>query len=248
MNIVVCVKQVPDTETRVKLNSDQTWLDESGITFILNPYDEFAVEEALKLKEANDGEVTVICLGPERAQSAIRSALAMGADKAVHIADENLRMSIDTAKALAEVVKPLNPDVVLLGKQSIDTDNAHMASMLGELLDLPSVSSVTKLEISGNSGTAGREIEGGQEVIGFSLPAVISCHKGLNEPRYASLKGIMMSKKKSVESAEAVEAENKVKIKKLEYPPSRPPGKIVGEGPEAAAELAKLLREEAKAI
>ncbi len=192
MNIAVCVKQVPDTEARIKIDEDKKSIDESEINFILNPYDEFAVEEALKLKEVNGGEVTIISLGPDKITSEIRKALAMGADKAIHVKSDSIPVDpMATAKALSEVLKEGNYDVILLGKQAIDDDNAQMGPMLGELLDMPSINVITKLEVSGDSVTAERQIEGGVEKTEANLPVILTAQRGLNEPRYASSKGIM---------------------------------------------------------
>jgi len=248
VKIVVCVKQVPDTNTKIALNNDSVWIDDSNVSYVLNPYDEFAVEEALKIREKFEGEVIVICLGPDRAKTAIKSALAMGADSGVHIKEESLLMGLAVAKNLANKIKTINPDLVLLGKQAVDDDNMQVGSMLGELLDLPSISVVSKLEITEKGGTAERDIEGGKELIEFSLPAVITAQKGLNEPRYASLKGIMMAKKKPVEEMSATETQSGITISAINYPPKRKEGKILDGGVEAVPELVRLLREEAKVI
>lgn len=250
MKIVVCVKQVPDTETKIELKQDGIWIDDSNVNYVLNPYDEYAVEEALKIKEKFGGEVIVLCLGPDRAGAAIRSALAMGADSGVHIKEESFLMGLSVAKILAEKIKSINPDLVLLGKQAVDDDNMQIGPMLGELLDLPSISVVSKLEINPDtrSGTAERDIEGGKEMIDFSIPAVITAQKGLNEPRYASLKGIMMAKKKPFEEVKALETRSGITISGISYPPKRNVGKILDGGAESVPELVRLLREEAKII
>lgn len=249
MNIAVCVKQVPDTETRIKLGDDKSKIDESEINFILNPYDEFAVEEALKLKESAEGDVTVISLGPDRVTSAIRSALAMGANKAIHIKTENNPNDpLAVAHALAEILKDGGYDVILLGKQAIDDDNAQMAPILGEILDLPVMNVMTSLEFSGDVVSGERQIEGGSEKIEANLPVIISAQRGLNEPRYASLKGIMAAKRIQIEEKSVQLRNDNIEIVEFSYPPEKPAGKIVGEGPEAVPELLRLLREEAKVI
>jgi len=248
VNIAVCIKQVPDTETRIRLTGDKQ-IDESEINFILNPYDEFAVEEALKLREANDGDVTVISLGPDRVTSAIRSALAMGANKAIHIKTDGIPADpMVTAKALADVLKAGNYDVVLLGKQAIDDDNVQMPSLLGELLDMPAITVVTKLDINGGTAVAERQIEGGFEKVEAALPVIISAQRGLNGPRYATLKGIMAAKKIQIVEISPTLAEGQIVIEEFNYPPEKPAGKIVGEGPDAVPELLRLLREEAKVL
>ncbi len=248
MKIAVCIKQVPDTETRVQIDSEKNWIKESNVTFVLNPYDEFAVEEALKIKEKNGGEVILVCLGSERSISAIRTGLAMGADRAIHIKENRILNGLSVAKALAEILKGMNCDLILLGKQAVDDDNMQVGPMLAELMNLPSITVVTKLEIADSKVLAEREIEGGLEIVEAELPAVITAQKGLNEPRYPSLRGIMMAKKKPVEEVELQIPDSEIEILNMEYPEPRPEGKIVGEGPDAVKELVRLLKEEAKII
>lgn len=248
MKIVVCVKQVPDSETRIEIKEGATWIDDTNVSYILNPYDEIAVEEALKIKEKFGGEVIVLSLGPDRAASAIRSALAMGADSGIHVKDNVLKMGLAVAKILAESIKPIEPDLVLLGKQAIDDDNMQIGPMLGELLDMPSVSVVSKLDLTESGGTAERDIEGGKEKIEFSLPAVISAQKGLNEPRYASLKGIMMAKKKPLEEIQSIDVSSGIAVTGIDFPPERKEGTVLTNGVQDVPELVRLLREEAKAI
>ena len=249
MNIAVCIKQVPDTETRPKIADSGKDIVKEGIKWIVNPYDEFAIEEGLQLTEKNGGEVTIISLGPADIEPTIRAALAMGAKKAIRIdAPENPDDPLVTARALASVLKEGKYDLILFGKQAIDDDMAQIPQMVAEALELPCATVVVKLDIAGNEATAVREIEGGKEVLRFSLPAVISAQKGVNEPRYRSLKGIMMAKKIPIEVVTAQLASQKVSIEKLKYPPQKSPGKIVGEGAEAVPELVRLLHEEAKVI
>jgi len=219
LNIAVCVKQVPDTETKIKIAEDKKSINESEINFILNPYDEFAVEEALKLKESNGGEVTIISLGPDRISSTIRSALAMGADKAIHIKSKNHPVDpVVTAKALAVVLKEGNYDIILAGKQAIDDDNQQVAPMLSEILDIPIINVITKLEVSGTKVVAERQIEGGFEKVECELPAIVSAQRGLNEPRYASLKGIMAAKRIQIEEKTAAADENKIEVVEIKQP------------------------------
>lgn len=249
MNIAVCIKQVPDTETKIKISGDKKWIEEGDINFILNPYDEFAVEEGLKLVEANGGEVTIISLGPDRVTSAIRSALAMGAHKAIHIKTDSIPHDpLSTATALAQVLGEGDYDLILLGKQAIDDDHQQMGPILSEKLGLPAANVVTKLEVSSDKVSADRQIEGGFEKIECSLPAIITAQRGLNEPRYASLKGIMAAKKIQIEERTVTLPEDKIEILEINYPPEKPPGKIVGEGADAVPELIRLLKEEAKVI
>ncbi len=249
MNIAVCVKQTPDTEARIKLTDDQKRVDESEIKFILNPYDEYAVEEAIRLKEANGGEITVISLGPDRVTTAMRTALAMGADKAIHLkSDQHPDDPLVTAKALAEVLKEGNYDLILLGKQAIDDDHNQVPSILGALLNLPAAAVVIKLEIEGNKVTAEREIDGGHEILEFTLPAIISAQRGLNEPRYPALKGIMRAKRVQIEERDVTLTPEQLKVESYMYPVPKNPGKIVGDSADAVPELLRLLHEEAKVI
>ena len=249
MKIAVCIKQVPDTETKIKISDDKKWIKEDEINYILNPYDELAVEEGLRFKEENGGDVTIISLGPERIGSTIRSALAMGADNAIHIKSEKNPLDpIVVAKALAEVLKDGNYDVILTGKQAIDDDHAQMAALLSEIIDLPAITVVTKLELENNTLIAHRQIEGGFEKVECPLPVIISAQRGLNEPRYASLKGIMAAKRIPIDEKNVNLTADKIEILEINYPPEKPPGKIVGEGSEAVPELIRLLRQEAKVI
>jgi electron transfer flavoprotein beta subunit len=249
VNIAVCIKQVPDTETKVKITGDKKWIEEGEINFILNPYDEFAVEEGLKLVEANGGEVTIISLGPDRVTSAIRSALAMGATKAIHIKTDNHPLDpMVTAEALAQVLREGSYDLILLGKQAIDDDHQQIGPILSEKLSIPAANVVTKLEVSGDSVLAERQIEGGFEKIDCSLPAIVTAQRGLNEPRYASLKGIMAAKKIQIEEKTVTLPDDNIEILEINYPPEKPAGKIVGEGADAVPELIRLLKEEAKVI
>ncbi len=249
MNIGVCIKQVPDTETRPKIADSGTEIQKQGIKWIVNPYDEFAVEEALQLTENDDGEVTIISMGPADIEPSIRGALAMGAQKAIRIdAPANPDDQLVIAKSLAKVLKEKNFDLILFGKQAIDDDAAQVPQMVAEALDLPCATVVVKINLEGNKATVEREIEGGKERLSFSLPAVISAQKGLNEPRYRSLKGIMQAKKVPIEVVAAEAEQGNVKIEKLQYPPQKQPGKIVGKGSEAVPELVRLLHEEAKVI
>lgn len=256
MNIIACVKQVPDTETLIKVKADGSGIEEGGIKWVMNPYDEFGVEEALRLKEKLGGEVTIVTLGPARAMESIRTALAMGADKGIHIDDPSLNNAdaYTTAAALAAAIKTVPYDLIFCGQRAIDDDSGQVGSILAELLDLPQATLVTKVEVAGNSVKVMRAIEGAQLVIESPLPCVLTAQKGLNEPRYASLPGIMKAKKKPVDIKDAaalgVTASDKAKVAKFIPPPARPPGKIIaGDDPAAkAAQLAKLLREEAKVI
>lgn len=248
MKIAVCVSHVPDTATKINIGSDGKTIDPNGVTYIVNPYDEFAIEEALKTKEKLGGEVVVISVGNDANKETLRKALAMGADSAVLLKDENQRDSFGIAKALAEEIKLQNAELVFFGKQSVDYDNSITGQLTAELLNYNSVSVVVSLNIDGNKITAEREIEGGKEVVETTLPAVITAQKGLNEPRYASLKGIMAAKKKTIEEKEAVAANLFVEVVEMKKPAPKQAGKILGSDSSAVSELVKLLREEAKVI
>ncbi|MCX5853043.1 MAG: electron transfer flavoprotein subunit beta/FixA family protein [Deltaproteobacteria bacterium] len=256
MNIIACVKQVPDTETQIRVKPDGSGIDETGIKWVMNPYDEFGVEEALRLKEKIGGEVTIVSLGPARALESIRTALAMGADKGIHINDPALdgADAYNTAMAMAAAIKSIPYDMIFCGQRAIDDDSGQVGAILAELLDIPQMTVVTKVDVDGNAVKVIRPIEGAQLLIESSLPCVITAQKGLNEPRYASLPGIMKAKKKPVDVFDAaslgVTVDIKARVAKTMPPPARPPGKIIcGEDPaEKARELAKLLREEAKVI
>jgi electron transfer flavoprotein beta subunit len=248
MNIAVCVSHVPDTATKIKIASDEKSIDPSGVTYIINPYDEFAVEEALKTKEKVGGEVIAISVGTDSSKETIRKALAMGADKGVLLKDENIRDSFGIAKALAEEIKTLNCEIVFCGKQSVDFDNSAVPQMLAEMLGYSCATVVVDLKIDGKKIIAEREIEGGREVVELETPSVIGAQKGLNEPRYASLKGIMAAKKKTIEEKSAAASDNYTEIVKLHKPPAKQPGRILGNDSSAVPELVRLLREEAKVI
>jgi len=211
MNIAVCVSHVPDTATKIKIGTDGKSIDSSGVIYTINPYDEYAVEEALKTKEKYGGEVTIISIGGEANKETIRKALAMGADKGILLKDESVKDSFAIAKALAEELKTQNYEIVFFGKQSVDYDNAITGQLTAELLGFNCVSTVVNLKIGNNKIIAGREIEGGREVVETELPAVITTEKGLNEPRYASLKGIMAAKKKIIREKPALQKETLLK-------------------------------------
>ena len=253
MNIVACVKQVPDTEAFIRVKPDGSGIEEGNIKWVMNPYDEYGVEAALKLKEANGGEVTIVSLGPPRAMETIRTALAMGAEKGIHVTIDKAD-AYNTAVAIAAAIKDINPDIIFCGQRAIDGDSGQVGSILAELLGMPQITIVTGLEVSGGKAKAVKPIEGAQLVIESEMPCVITAQKGLNEPRYASLLGIMKAKKKPVDVKDAaalgISVEPKAKIVKMIPPPERAPGKIIGgDDPAAkASELVRLLREEAKVI
>ncbi|MBI2401466.1 MAG: electron transfer flavoprotein subunit beta/FixA family protein [Gemmatimonadetes bacterium] len=250
MKIAVCIKRVPDTETRIKIAADGRSIDESGVKFVLNPYDEYAVEEALRRKEAaGSGEVVVIALGPDAAQETIRTALAMGADRGVLLqADARILDPSVIARALVTELRDGGYDLVLFGKLAIDDYHHAVGPMVAELLRLPCVSAAARLELGDGKATAEREVEGGVEVVEFPLPAVLTADKGLNEPRYPALKGIMAAKKKPLEVKPVTLEAGGLEVLELALPPERKPGRILGEGPGAVPALIRALRTEAKVL
>ena len=251
MKIGVCVKRVPDTETRVKVGPDGKHIDETGVQWVVNPYDEIAVEQALQIKEAQgEGEVVVVSLGPAgTTEPVMRKALAMGADRGVFIKESQPdRDRLATAKELAKVIQEEQFDLVFCGRQAVDDDSCQVGPMLGQILGWPAVSDISKFEIEGNKVTVHKEVEGGEEKVEAELPALLTCQKGLVEPRLPALKGIMAAKKKPLATKDAEAAEPLVTILKMDYPPSRPPGKVVGEGKEAVPTLIDSLKNEAKVL
>jgi electron transfer flavoprotein beta subunit len=249
MKVVVCINHVPDTETKIKIGSDSLSIDRTGVNFMLSPYDEIAVEQGLRLREKFTGDVTAVSLGGDANKETLRKALAMGVDKAVLLKDDAPRDSFGVAYALAEEIRGLAPDVIVCGKQSIDFDDAQVGTLLAELLGLPSVAVVVKLEVSdGGQVVCEREIEGGHETVTTKLPAVFLAQKGLNEPRYPSLKGIMAAKSKPIEEKPAAPAEARVSAVVMRKPAAKNPGRIVGTDASAVPELVRLLHEEAKVI
>ncbi|HUR07486.1 MAG TPA: electron transfer flavoprotein subunit beta/FixA family protein [Nonomuraea sp.] len=209
MNIVVCVKQVPDTATERKLRSDDKTLDRDAVDGVVNELDEYAVEEALKLKEAHGGEVTVLTMGPSRATETIRKALAMGADKAVHLTDDALHGSdaLSTSYAMAQVLKKIGFDLVILGSESTDARTGVLAAMLAERLDAPQLTLAKKVEVEGSQIVIERITDYGFDKVAAELPAVVSVVEKINDPRYPSFKGIMAAKKKPVETLAIADAE-----------------------------------------
>ncbi len=249
MKIIVCVKRVPDTETRIRVGADGTSIDPSGVKYVVSPYDEFAVEAALRLKEsAGEGEVVTLSFGEEAGQDILRTTLAMGADRAILLKGEVTSDGLATAKTLAAELEGEDAPLVLLGVKAADDDQQQVGPMLATLLDRPCVTAVSSFEKEGDLVRCRREGEGGTEVVEVSLPAVLTITKGAYEPRYASLKGIMAAKKKPLEVREAKTVPSRLRVEALELPPERSAGRIVGEGPDAVTELVRILREEANAL
>ncbi|MEZ6017709.1 MAG: electron transfer flavoprotein subunit beta/FixA family protein [Planctomycetota bacterium] len=251
MNIVACVKRVPTTEAEVKVSGDGKALDTTGLAYMISFYDEIALEEAVKTKEAlGAGEVTVLTLGPADGTKEIRECLAKGADKALVLKDDAwmTRDARSTAKALAAKLSELNPDLVFMGRVATDRDNAAVGPMTATYLGWACVTDVVGLELSGRDGKARVETEHGVETVEFALPAIITCNKGLNEPRYAGLKGIMAAKKKPLDEADALAVPNQANIVEIALPPARKDGRILGEGAAAVPALIDALRNEAQVL
>ncbi len=260
MKIIVCVKQVPDTAARIRIREDGHGIDPRDLGFVVNPYDEYGVEEALRLREKLGGEVVVISLGPDRATEAIRTCLAMGADRAVHLKDPSFEGAgpFVTARLLARVISGMEYDLIFCGREAVDDHASFVGPALAEYLGIPQATVITRLTFRDDAGsiTVEREVEGGREVLELPLPALVTTQKGLNEPRYASLPGIMKAKKKEIRVLDAAalgispeETADQAEILSLSLPPERTAGKrIQGEPAEAVKELVRLLKEEARAL
>jgi electron transfer flavoprotein beta subunit len=249
MILAVCLKRVPDTNARPTVGSDGKSINPQGIEFVINPYDEFAIEEALRIRDkAGAGEVVGVTVDPDGNESILRKALAMGLDRGILVKGGSTFDGAVNAEILAGVLGPLNARIIFFGKQAVDSDSLQVPSIVAERLKLPRANVVTKLEIQGEKVVCRRQIEGSEEIVEMTMPCIVAAQKGLNEPRYPSLKGIMAAKKKPVETRQAPAVEARIEILKMEPPPPRPPGRIVGRGKEAVPELVRLLREEAKVL
>ncbi len=257
MNIFVMLKQVPDTETKIKVTADKSNIEKNDIKWIINPYDEFAIEEALKTKERlKEGTVTAVTVGPDRTVEALRTAVAMGADNAIHVKTDDVVDTFQVAKALSEVLKKESAQIVFTGKQAIDDDQAATFGFVSELVDWPSASVIVKVEIAPDKKSlkAERDVEGGtRHIIEMPIPCVLAVDKGINTPRYASLPGIMKAKKKEIKVYSfadlGVTGGPTVKESDYQLPPERSAGKkITGDAATQVKELVRMLREEAKVI
>jgi electron transfer flavoprotein beta subunit len=259
LKIAVCVKSVPDTEAKISVAADKHNIDLAGVRFIISPYDEFAVEEALKLKEKLGGEIVAFTMGGDEAVDPLKDeVISRGVDNVVHLKDAEFQNldSLGTAKVLAAAIKEGGFDLVLCGQTGVGTDNCQVPAMLAELLDMPQATLVVKFETDGTKFTAEREIEGAHETVEGSLPAVISAQKGLNTLRNKGLKGVMAAKKAVVPVKDAAAigvagtlGDRKVKVKEMMPPPERPSGKkLDGDADSQAKTLVQLLRSEARVI
>lgn len=248
MNILVCVARVPDTAARILVGGDGKTIDKQGVKFIVNPYDEFALEEALRLREKNGGTVTALTVGTDANVEVLRTALAMGADKAVLVKGDEPSDSYYVAVNIAKIAKEINPDLILLGKQSVDFDSLQLPSMLGELLDMPSVSVVSGLTVEDGAIKAERDIEGGKEQVSAQLPAIVSAQKGLNDPRYPKLPDIMKAKSKPVDTRDAEKVDARTTVLSIEIPSKARAAKVMEATDANLDEIVRLLHEEAKVI
>lgn len=249
MNVIVCVKRVPDTEARIRVDGSGTAIDKSGIKYEVSPYDAFAIEAALKLKEATgEGEVTLLTLGDSSAQETLRKGLAMGADRAILLTGDVSLDGLVTAKTLAAELEGADAPLFLFGIKAADDDQQQVGPMVAALTGRPCVTGVSTFEVDGGKAVCHREVEGGSEVVEVDLPAVLCMTKGPNEPRLAALKGIMAAKKKPLDEKPAASSEPRIRLTALTEPPARAAGRIVGEGADAVPELVRLLREEANAL
>ena len=250
MKIAVCIKRVPEMDTRFKIASSGAAVDETGLKFAISDFDEWAVEAALQLKEKHGGEVAVISLGPDAVQESIRKALAMGADRGVQLKTDRIPFDgFAIARALAAELQGGGYDLVMFGKIAVDSASGVTDAMVAELLGLPCVTAISKLEIANGRGTAERALESATEVVEFPLPAVVTVDQGLvAAARYPALKGIMAAKKKQLEVRRAQVGAEQVSVTRMELPPERAAGRIIGEGVAAVPELVRLLRDEAKVL
>ncbi|MEH7481948.1 electron transfer flavoprotein subunit beta/FixA family protein [Neobacillus drentensis] len=257
MNIYVLLKRTFDTEEKITISGGK--INEDGAEFIINPYDEYAIEEAIQVRDAKGGEVTVITVGTEESEKQLRTALAMGADKAVLINTEDDVENGDqftTAKILAEYLKDKDADLIIGGNVAIDGGTGQVGPRVAELLNIPYVTTITKLEIDGTNVIVTRDVEGDSEVIETSLPLLVTAQQGLNEPRYPSLPGIMKAKKKPLEELELDDldleeddVEAKTKTIEIYLPPKKEAGRVLaGDLNDQVIELVQLLHTEAKVI
>jgi electron transfer flavoprotein beta subunit len=249
VQIIVCVKRVPDTETRIRVDSTGKRIDPTGVKYVLSPYDEYALELALRTKEASgQGEVSLLSFGDASVQEALRKGLAMGADSALLLTGEPSMDGLATAKTLAAELKNSAAPLVLFGVRAADDDLQQVGPMVAVLTERACVTGVSSFVVKGDTVSCEREVERGSETIEVRLPAVLTITKGEHEPRLASLKGIMAAKKKPLVEKPGAAHPARLQLQSLAEPPARPAGRVVGQGPDAVKELVRLLREEAKVI
>jgi electron transfer flavoprotein beta subunit len=249
MKIAVCLRRVPDTTTKIVVAAGGKSIDEAGVKFVANPYDEYALEAALALKDAaGTGETTVVALGGDIVQETLRTALAMGIDRAVHLHGTPSADGLANARVLADHLRGGGYDLILCGKLAVDDYGQQTGAMIAELLELPCATAITKLQVADGGASVEREVEGGVEAASCALPAVFTCDKGLNNPRLPSLKGIMAAKKKPLDVIAVVPADGGIAVVALALPPERAAGRIVGEGAAAVPALMQALTSDAKVI
>ena len=248
MKILVPIKRVPDPATTIRVLPDGSGIATDNVKWVINPFDEIAIEEALRIKEKQGGEVVLVTIGQSTWQEQLRTGLAMGADRAILVKSEAPLDTLAIARILAKIAADEKPELVLLGKQAIDDDSNQVGQMLAEMLGWPQATFASKVEFAGQKVTVTREVDGGLETIAFNLPAVVTTDLRLNEPRYASLPGIMKARKKELKEIPAeslgVNLAPKLRIKTLAAPPKRQAGKKVG----SVQELVQVLHTEAKVI
>jgi electron transfer flavoprotein beta subunit len=250
VKIAVCIKRVPDMELRFAIAADGKSLNPAGMKYDIADFDGYAVEVALRFVEQNPpGEIVVLSLGPDGVQETLRKALGMGADRAVQLKAEEVPFDGSAiATALAAELRDGAYDLILFGRMATDSANQAVGPMTAQLLGLPCVTAVSKLELVGGRGMAQRQLEGATESVEFAQPAVVTIDEGVARPRLPSLKGIMAAKKKPLEVKPAQLGEARLSVVSMELPPDRPPGRIIGEGAEAVPELIRLLQTEAKVL
>lgn len=247
MNILVCVSRVPDTAARINVADDGKTIKNDGVKFIVNPYDEFALETGIRLKESNGATVTAITVGSADSTDVLRTSLAMGVDNAILVKADNYDSYV-VAENIAAVAKDINADLIILGRQSIDFDSMQLSSLLGAMLDRPSVSVVSNLKINGNKLVCESDIDGGKETVEASLPCVISTQKGIYDARYPKLPDIMKAKKKPIEERNSVSTDTRVEVLSMDIPQTSRIGKIVGDSDAEIASIVSALHTEAKVI
>lgn len=250
VKIAVCIKRVADMESRFKIAASGTSVDEAGVKFDIGDFDGYAVEAALQINEkGGGGETTIVSLGPDNVQETIRKAMSMGADKGVHLKTDSVPGDgFAIAQALADALKGGGYELILFGKIALDSSSGVVGQMTAELLGLPCVSGVSKLEVAGNTIKARRDLEGAWEHVECPTPAIVTVDEGVGRARYPSLKGIMAAKKKPLESRPVQLAAPRLTVAKMELPPERAAGRIIGQGAEAVPELVRLLQTEAKVL
>ena len=248
MKILICVSRVPDTTARISIEEDGKTISETGVKYIVNPYDEFALETGIRLKEQHGGECIAITVGIEKSQDVLRTALAMGCDNAILVKGNENQDSFSVAENIAAVARDISPDIIVLGRQSIDFDSMQMQSLLGAMLDMPSVSVASSLDVDGDWATCLCDIEGGKETVKTPLPCIISTQKGIYEPRYPKLPQIMKAKKKPLEVRDSVSTGNRTEVLSMEIPKTSRVGKILSDSDSDIAEIVRSLAEDAKVI